>query len=192
MKMNQKVRNKLKKGLPMPDCDKLKTSFSDYLDGEIPQEQRKELDTHFSDCPHCHEILRQMRIIQQSLKKLPHITTSPDFERRLHQQIFNPAAKNFLIFPLFHNWKLPAMGSAIVLAMVGLFLVLDSSSDQKKTDFQNVENPLNTAAPQFPGNRTSPTQATTSENSSTRIQPSSPADSTHVNTEGVQQVGNSK
>ncbi len=190
--MNQKALHKLKKGLPMPDCDKLKTSFSDFLDGEIPLEQRKQLEQHFSHCPYCHEIFRQMRIIQQSLKKLPHIRTTPDFEKRLHQQIFNSGAKNFLVPPILHSWKLPAMGSAIVLATVGLFLVLDNSSDQNNSTFRNVDSQLNTAAPQFPVNKSTPAQAAGSENSSTRIQSATPADSTLINTEGVQQVGNSK
>ncbi len=177
----------------MVDCDKLKTNFSDYLDGDIPLEQRKQLDDHFEHCPDCHEIIRQMKIIQDSLKKLPQVNTSPDFEKRLHQQIFNPAPKNNFVPPILSSWKLPAMGSAIVLATVGLFLVLDNSSDSGTSDYQELRNNFNTAAPQIPaGNQKNAAIQEDAVAEENVIIPQKPRieDSLRVNQEGVQEVGN--
>lgn len=134
----------------MADCDKLKSSFSDYLDGEIPHNQRKELDEHFGKCAGCQDTLRQMRIIQRSLSQLPQISTTPQFEQRLHQQIFSQNSETRLIPQSFLSWKLPAMGSALVLATVGLFLVLFDSPDPGNTLPDKMNIPVNTAAPQIP------------------------------------------
>ncbi len=113
----------------MTECDKFKKFFSEYLDGEISFEERRSLEAHLQMCNDCSETVRQMKIIQESLRRMPQVKTSADFEHRLHQQIFAPQTPVQLGNQLFQNWKLPAMGSAIVLATVGFFLIFGDSSD---------------------------------------------------------------
>lgn len=186
---------KKRKGLPMIDCDKLRTNFSDYLDEELPIEQRKELEDHFSVCLECQETIRKMKIIQRSLKQLPQISVSPDFEQKLHQQIFRANQKaTFLPLP-FHNWKIPAMGSAIVLATVSLFLVFNDSTEDKSVPVVPPTKIYSPAAPQLPGNQsmnisTTEEESSNSYQSSTLVRDSLGADSSLIDKSGVMTVGN--
>jgi anti-sigma factor RsiW len=187
MKTSQKVSNKAsKKGLPMPDCDKFRSKFSSYLDGELSTEQRKALDSHFSKCPPCQETFRQIKIIQQSLKQLPQITSSPDLEQRLRQQIFNSEKRLHIIPVQFQNWKLPAMGSAIVLATLGLFLVFNNTTDTSQVP---VNSPASTQISVGKSNNVSGSVKSAQMGKTTLIPDSSRTDSTRIKQEGFLQVG---
>lgn len=177
----------------MASCDKMKLNYSNYIDGELPADQYKNLDEHLNICPGCRETVRQMKIIQQSLKQLPQVNTSPDFEQKLHQQIFQQHPRSVFITAQLQNWKLPAMGSAIVLATVGLFLILNDSTGPGGSTVTKPANLINSAAPQLPGTKNSnfsEDQITPVHESTTRIKDdSSRADSLRINPEGIQQVG---
>ena len=177
----------------MTNCDKFKLHYSDYIDGELPADQCQEVDHHLTLCLTCREIVRQMKIIQQSLRQIPQITTSPDFETKLKQQILqqNPN-RSFDTFP-WQSWKLPAMGSAIVLATVGLFLVLNNDSGPGIQSPPKPESIINNAAPQLPGKKNptiSEERSAVATESTTRIMDDSlRADSMRINPEGIQPVG---
>jgi hypothetical protein len=116
----------------MLNCDKFKMQFSEYLDNELPLSQRKEVDDHLAVCVECSEILRQIKIVQQSLRQLPRVSASPEFEKKLHEQIFlNPSKPNIFPLPL-QNWKIPAMGTALVAATVSFFLILYQSPNDNR------------------------------------------------------------
>jgi anti-sigma factor RsiW len=177
----------------MANCDKMKLNYSNYIEGELPADQSKALDEHLNHCPECRETVRQMRIIQQSLKQLPQISASPDFEKKLQQQIFQQNQRSTFIPPQMQNWKLPAMGSAIVLATVGLFLVLNDSSAPDGSTITKPENLINNAAPQLTGKKNlnfSEDQSVPVHESTTLIKGDSlRTDSIRINPEGIQQVG---
>jgi anti-sigma factor RsiW len=176
----------------MINCDKLRSMFSMYLDGEISQQQKEELDSHFEICPNCQETIRQIRIIQQSLKQMPQIKTSEGFEDLLRQQIFNSEQKTSSVNLSFHNWKVPAMGSALVLATIGIFLVFNNSKEPIKPPLANPGQINSSASPQFVGSKNSNSQTdskTQTYQSSTLIADSLQSDSLRINTEGIQQVG---
>ena len=180
----------------MSECDKFKLQFSDYLDGELPQVQRKELDDHLSICWDCAETIKQIKIIQESLRNIPTIATGPDFEHRLHDQLHNLSGGGN-IFPLtMQNWKLPAMGSAIVLATVGLFYVFNHSVDTNNPSL-NGGGSFYPAATQVPASshnyqlsNTPANQADYSQNPSREDSLSN--DTVQVNQNGVQLVGDNK
>lgn len=179
----------------MIDCDKFRSKFSSYLEGELSIEQRKEVEAHFSQCSDCHETFRQVRIIRQSLRQIPQISTDPDFEQKLHQEIFNSEQRtNFVPLPL-QNWKLPAMGSAIVLATLGLFFVFNNTTDTMKP-VNNSQQPINShASPQISVGKSSnnPTQMQAPQfEKSTIIQDSLDSDTNQVGQEGFLQVGGNR
>lgn len=181
----------------MSDCDKFKMQFSNYLDGELSAPQRKELDEHFSVCPDCSQTIRQMKIIQQSLRQMPSFQTTPDFERRLHQQIFEPHQQRSgaFLFP-WQNWKLPAMGSAIVLATVSFFLVFNPT-DNNNSQISNQNRTITPAATRLSGpnslNSFQPSpQVASGGNRSVLHSDSLFDDSTQIDREGIQLVGKRK
>jgi len=174
----------------MPECDKFRMNFSNYLDGELHFEVRKLLDDHFSVCPDCAEDYRQMKDIQKNLNHMPHISTSPGFEKSLQQRILKQNQNPGFIPPQLQNWKLPAMGSAIVVATVSLFMVFNNSP---APDPGETINQVNTAKPQITGNANDqvnvPEKSAPSEYQSTTLIPDSLAsDSLRLQRENIQQV----
>ena len=177
----------------MSDCDKYKIQFSSYLEGELSSTQKKELEDHFTVCNECKETIRQIRIIQNSLQQVPPYTTSPDFEKRLHEQIFhNPEKNGFFPIPL-QNWKIPAMGSALVLASLGLFLIIDHTPDPNNPVLSNPGGNLSPAATQISNNIQlnkigNAPNSQTGYDSKTLINDTSQTDSSTINREGLQLV----
>jgi len=172
------------------DCDKFRMDFSNYLEGELHTEQRKKLDDHFSICPECYEIFRRMSDIQKKLKNLLPIGTSPGFEQRLQENILRQNQHPGFIPAQLQNWKLPAMGSAIVVATVSLFLVFNNSPAPETPD---TDTQFNTAAPQIQGGLAKPVDAPTSSvpstyESTTLIPDSLVSDSARIRPENIQQV----
>ncbi len=187
----------------MTECDKFKRFFSDYLDGEISFEERRSLEAHLQVCTDCSETMRQMKIIQESLRRMPQVKTSADFEQRLHQQIFAPQTSVQMGNQLFQNWKLPAMGSALVLATVGFFLIFGDSSDSDSRQILQSGGQFRPAAtqiskPDYFQPLGKQVQSRSSEVSSTVISDSSamPSDSIVGQTSGIhmieQQVGSTQ
>jgi anti-sigma factor RsiW len=50
--------------LPRKDplaCQEIVEMVTDYLEGALPRGERRRLESHLADCPHCIEYLAQMR-----------------------------------------------------------------------------------------------------------------------------------
>lgn len=174
----------------MTECDKFRMNFSNYLDGELHLEGRKLLDDHFSICSNCAEDYRQMKNIQKNLNNMPPISASPGFEQKLQQRILRQNQNPGFIPPQLQNWKLPAMGSAIVVATVSLFMIFDNSPMQ---DSGEATNPVKTAKPQITGS--APEQINVPERSegaeyqsATAIADSLVSDSLRLRRENIQPV----
>ena len=119
----------------MSECDKFKALYSSYIEGELFPEQRKSLEAHLSLCPPCHRAVERLKTICKSLRELPILTTSPDFELRLHQQIADLSNGNSIRFSMpVQNWKLPAFATVAVIVVIGIFLTMNSPSSRSNID----------------------------------------------------------
>ncbi len=78
---------------------------------------------------------------------MPVLTTSPGFEYRLHQQIANLSnGQSIRLSVPIQNWKIPALTSIAVLAVFGIFLILNSSDSPTNVNIpasQNISSPVN-------------------------------------------------
>lgn len=112
----------------MNECDKFRSLFSSYIDGEILPENRKSLEDHLAICPPCAQAVKRLKEMCNSLRNLPILTTSPDFEYKLHQQIANIGNSHSIQFSIpIQNWKIPVAASLVVLAGVSVFIIANSS-----------------------------------------------------------------
>jgi len=119
----------------MTECDKFKALYSGYIEGELFPDQRKSLEAHLSICPPCRRALERLKTICRSLRGLPILTTSSDFELRLHQQIAHLSDGNSMRLSLpVHNWKIPAFASIAIIVVVGIFLTLNLPSSRSNID----------------------------------------------------------
>ena len=77
----------------MIDCVDFSQHFSDYLEGKVSEEYKKLIDAHLAACPNCAKLLANARLVIKSLKSLPKITASEDFNRALRRRLAQEAAK---------------------------------------------------------------------------------------------------
>jgi anti-sigma factor RsiW len=52
------------------ECEGVRATFSDYLDGELPAEQATRLETHVGICPRCRQALTNLRVTLGGLGRL--------------------------------------------------------------------------------------------------------------------------
>jgi len=62
----------------------------DYLEGEISSEERIEIEKHLSVCPTCSRILRERKILLESIKEIPKIEPPPDLVNKIMDKIIGP------------------------------------------------------------------------------------------------------
>ncbi|MES2821232.1 MAG: zf-HC2 domain-containing protein [Pseudomonadota bacterium] len=55
----------------MLSCKALVAQSSDYLDGQLKLRQRLSVRTHLAMCANCRRFIRQLRLSQAVLRKLP-------------------------------------------------------------------------------------------------------------------------
>lgn len=65
------------------DCKELVEVITAYLDGALPDADRRRFDTHLENCPYCTEYLEQMRTTIVRLGTLDEGTLSHDAREQL-------------------------------------------------------------------------------------------------------------
>lgn len=69
------------------DHDSVKELLSDYLEGELPDEQRDEVKAHLDGCADCRAELEALERTLSSLSGLRPLPPPPDFGRKVQQRI---------------------------------------------------------------------------------------------------------
>ena len=72
----------------MLSCKELVAHSSDYLDGQLRLRERISVRAHLALCSHCRRFIRQLKLSQAVLRKLPeqHIPELDALAERLAQQ----------------------------------------------------------------------------------------------------------
>ncbi|HET6870588.1 MAG TPA: zf-HC2 domain-containing protein [Solirubrobacteraceae bacterium] len=65
------------------DCKELVEAITAYLDGTLPDADRRRFDNHLAACPHCTEYLEQMQTTIARLGTLDETTLSHDARAQL-------------------------------------------------------------------------------------------------------------
>ena len=71
----------------MISCEDFSHTISDYLDGETSKAHDEAMREHMAACPSCSQKFRQMRVISDSLRALPKVKVSTEFNEKLRQRI---------------------------------------------------------------------------------------------------------
>ena len=54
------------------ECEEVRSTFSDYLDGDLPLDQAARLEAHVGICPRCRQALTNLRVTLGGLGRLSH------------------------------------------------------------------------------------------------------------------------
>lgn len=117
----------------MGPCERYQEIISPYLDGEATAEQKAILEAHLKRCPECRAVERRMKILRQTLRELPRVTPSPEFNIALRTRIRleERAARGSLrSVPLWG--RIPAFGVAVAAAAIALAVLLVGPSGGSK------------------------------------------------------------
>ena len=66
-------------------CKKVAELLADYIDGDLPDDQKGHLDWHFCGCVPCKIYLFQYREIIVTSRQLPDAPMPPEFAQRLQK-----------------------------------------------------------------------------------------------------------
>lgn len=66
------------------NCDRVQLLFSDYLEGELQPEVKKELEAHLSACPDCARLLEATRSLASEWPRLPEIEPPAGLIQKLY------------------------------------------------------------------------------------------------------------
>ncbi len=108
----------------MISCDQFTSLITDYLDGFLSGERKKQFEEHLLGCHTCKTTFQRVKLVRRHLQELPHIHTSSTFEVVLRSRIRRELEReNFferLLLKLSGN-RAPAYGLALVsLAAVSI------------------------------------------------------------------------
>ena len=117
-----------------PECDKVRSSFSSYLDGAVDGRKMQAIAHHLEECADCHSEFEMLRLMQNSLASLGPARAPADMGTRLRVAISHEIAirrRNWkdVIALKWENsirpWAVQvSAGAACSVALVGTIMVL--------------------------------------------------------------------
>lgn len=119
------------------NCSEFESHLSEFVDGEISSQSRKQFLQHKENCSPCGEFLSDFKNALNAIHSLPNRTTSADFDKRLFQKIhevdnpsFIDSLKNFIPDSIFPRY---AIATAFVV-MVAVFTYSGFQSESMLTE----------------------------------------------------------
>ena len=96
-----------------------------FAAGRLAREKEIELERHLEACPKCRETARAQKAVWAALETWPAIEVSPDFDRRLYQQMDAGRSGRWWQRPFWTNWSWrPAVPvAAACAALLAAFLL---------------------------------------------------------------------
>jgi anti-sigma factor RsiW len=64
-------------------CEELSEMLTDFLEGELNEQQTDMAVAHLASCPHCETVLSLTRTLIESSKELGRVTLEPDHRAEL-------------------------------------------------------------------------------------------------------------
>ena len=78
--------------------------LSDYLDGELPQQEAGRLETHLEECPSCSDLLRELSEVQRVARTLPERFPERDLWPEISEAILGDGSRSPKVIEL-HPWR---------------------------------------------------------------------------------------
>lgn len=104
-------------------CSRIRRRFSAFLDGEVSEEEKRQILEHLKSCPDCQRELEALHQLSDSLDSFEEIEPSSYFMIHLKQRIAEREARSLIRFP-FMEWtrRVAVPVGATALVIFSLFL----------------------------------------------------------------------
>ena len=121
-------------------CERIEELLSPYLEDDLTQEQKRNVETHIHTCPGCAELLSLMRETKESLSLFPEVDVSENLIEKLYElpqkrKKFRFVA-DFLLRPSFQ----PIMAAATILLVFVSFYMFHP---ERSTINRSIERQFN-------------------------------------------------
>lgn len=106
----------------MMNCKNVKKNLVSFLENELPEEQRDQIEKHLKICPHCSHLLEEFSELWQAAEHREKIKPSPYFWTRLKQRIGEYEEGKKPVWGWLGGlvgWARPAVAVAVLL--IGIF-----------------------------------------------------------------------
>jgi len=107
------------------NCKEVKKLFALFLENEISQDQRAEIEKHLKTCPKCSQLLDEFSQLWTSLDQREKVQASPNFWIKLQQRIINSKERKSPVMDLVDmliRFALPAAAALMAAIFVGNYL----------------------------------------------------------------------
>ncbi len=111
----------------MTNCNDFSQHLSDYIEGKVSRDLKKKMDEHVATCSSCEKVRDDFVQILSSLRDLPRIDASSDFEQKLRDRIIGEkilpikspgkAGKEYSLKPI-----IVSVGTAAAIALAALII----------------------------------------------------------------------
>ncbi len=124
----------------MKQCDKFKKLFSAYIDNEISNTEKNELEHHLDECPSCKSTVEQLDYTRKRIVALPHVRSNQNFDIVLHAKLrrqIRREQQSRLSLPSWETSKLPLVATVAVL-FLAMGIMLDRVFWAKSTSLPAI------------------------------------------------------
>lgn len=73
----------------MNNCNEIKDLLSFYLEGQLHENERKQVVSHLESCVDCKKELEQLSILLEGIKDVEQLELPEDFNQKLHDKLIN-------------------------------------------------------------------------------------------------------
>ena len=128
----------------MSNCQQFDDLMSDYVEGNIPFNSKRDIEYHLQNCQICSTKAKKINILRETLKKLPALSVSPNFETILRTRIsFENRQRRHRIENLFSPWqvRIPLYGISFALIIIAILAIFSQISNKSSYLPEAAENP---------------------------------------------------
>jgi len=99
--------------------------FSAYLDGELPDGERKALSEHLQGCDSCRQDLERLRSTLRSLSGLHSLPPPPEFAHKVERRIHRRSRGRFFgVEPLLSRVPFEWISFIIIIFLLAMYFIL--------------------------------------------------------------------
>jgi len=101
------------------DCRRAKEKLSDYVDGLLEADERRQLETHCTACAGCCEALRQTRELVRAAGQLGRLNAPVDLWPSVRQRLLQPVPRRWWSWqPIWRPVIAAASAAGVIVAVV--------------------------------------------------------------------------
>ncbi|RKY88180.1 hypothetical protein DRQ09_03265 [candidate division KSB1 bacterium] len=125
----------------MISCKEFQSFISDYIDGDVSQFLKAEIEEHLASCNDCSLIVKRTLTIKNYLKNLRKVQASPRFEillrERLKSELNNVKKFNDKRLFSINSFPVkPAIGALVgVIALISVITIIQNNTSKVESKF---------------------------------------------------------